>query len=56
MPQQSPPVTEDNASMLRIWGACLDEKRKALRVSTTLATEAACMSRNTLHRIEKGEP
>jgi transcriptional regulator with XRE-family HTH domain len=56
MPQQSPPVTEDNAAKLRILGACLAEKRKALRVSATVAAEAAGMSRVTLHRIEKGEP
>jgi len=34
----------------------LAEKRKALRVSATVAAEAAGMSRVTLHRIEKGEP
>ena len=32
------------------------ERRKALRVSATVAAEAAGMSRVTLHRIEKGEP
>ena len=56
MPQKSPPITEDNAAKLRILGASLAEKRKALRVSVTVAAEAAGMSRVTLHRIEKGEP
>ena len=56
MPQKSPPITEDNAAKLRTLGASLAEKRKALRVSATVAAEAAGMSRVTLHRIEKGEP
>ncbi len=56
MPQKSPPITEDNAAKLRVLGTCLAEKRKALRVSATVAAEAAGMSRVTLHRIEKGEP
>ncbi len=56
MPHQSPPITEDNVANLRTLGACLAEKRKALRVSATVAAEAAGISRVTLHLIEKGEP
>lgn len=37
-------------------GAELRARRRALRVTTTAAAEAAGLSRVTLHRIEKGEP
>ena len=37
-------------------GEQLRAHRKALRVSTVAAAEAAGMSRVTLHRIERGEP
>jgi transcriptional regulator with XRE-family HTH domain len=56
MPQQSPPINEFNAANLSSLGAQMAERRKALRVSATVAAEAAGMSRVTLHRIEKGEP
>ena len=56
MPKQSPFVTEKTASKLQSLGARVAERRKALRVSATVAAEAAGISRVTLHRIEKGEP
>lgn len=45
-----------SAAQLRALGQQLRARRKALRVSSTAAAEAAGMSRVTLHRIEKGEP
>jgi hypothetical protein len=56
MPQQSPPINEFNAANLYSLGAQMAERRQSLRVSATVAAEAAGMSRVTLHRIEKGEP
>lgn len=56
MPQKSPPLTELTTAKLQSLGASLAARRKALRVSATVAAEAAGMSRVTLHRIEKGEP
>ncbi|MEY4755589.1 MAG: hypothetical protein RJA34_487 [Pseudomonadota bacterium] len=56
MPQKSPPIAEPAELQLRSLGARLAARRKALRVSATVAAEAAGMSRVTLHRIEKGEP
>jgi transcriptional regulator with XRE-family HTH domain len=49
------PLTQSTAQ-LQALGAQLRARRKALRVSSTAAAEAAGMSRVTLHRIEKGEP
>ena len=45
-----------SAAQLQALGAQLRARRKALKVSSTAAAEAAGMSRVTLHRIEKGEP
>lgn len=45
-----------SAAQLGALGEQLRARRKALRVSSTAAAEAAGMSRVTLHRIEKGEP
>lgn len=56
MPAKTPPPTEQSAAQLRALGEQLRARRKALRVSSTAAAEAAGMSRVTLHRIEKGEP
>lgn len=56
MPEKSPPVSEATAAKLQSLGARVAERRKALRVSATVAAEAAGISRVTLHRIEKGEP
>lgn len=56
MPPKSPlPITQSTAQ-LKALGTQLRARRKALRVSSTAAAEAAGMSRVTLHRIEKGEP
>lgn len=52
-----PPTTiSPSATQLLALGQQLRARRKALRVSSTAAAEAAGMSRVTLHRIEKGEP
>lgn len=52
-----PPTTiSPSAAQLQALGQQLRARRKALRVSSTAAAEAAGMSRVTLHRIEKGEP
>lgn len=56
MPAKTPPPFEHSAAQLRTLGEQLRARRKALRVSSTAAAEAAGMSRVTLHRIEKGEP
>jgi DNA-binding XRE family transcriptional regulator len=56
MPKQSPPITEDTVAKLQSLGVHLAARRKALRASSTVAAEAAGISRVTLHRIEKGEP
>ncbi|OGB12657.1 MAG: hypothetical protein A2W72_11430 [Burkholderiales bacterium RIFCSPLOWO2_12_67_14] len=56
MSAKSPPPTEQSATLLQALGEQLRARRKALRVSSTAAAEAAGMSRVTLHRIEKGEP
>jgi transcriptional regulator with XRE-family HTH domain len=50
------PPLDPGAAQLRALGQQLRARRKALRVSSTAAAEAAGMSRVTLHRIEKGEP
>lgn len=52
-----PPIPIDQSTaQLQALGEQLRARRKALRVSSTAAAEAAGMSRVTLHRIEKGEP
>lgn len=51
----APPLDPALAS-LQALGQQLRARRKALRVSSTAAAEAAGISRVTLHRIEKGEP
>jgi DNA-binding XRE family transcriptional regulator len=56
MPKKSPPLTEPTAAKLEALGMRLAQRRKTLRVSATVAAEAAGMSRVTLHRIENGEP
>jgi len=56
MPEKYPPVIEHIAARLQALGARVAERRKALRLSSTVAAEAAGLSRVTLHRIEKGEP
>lgn len=56
MPAKPPLPLTPSAAQLQALGAQLRARRKALRVSSTAAAEAAGMSRVTLHRIEKGEP
>lgn len=56
MPAKPPLPIDQSAAQLRALGEQLRARRKALRVSSTAAAEAAGMSRVTLHRIEKGEP
>jgi transcriptional regulator with XRE-family HTH domain len=50
------PSPDAGAALLQALGQQLRARRKALRVSSTAAAEAAGMSRVTLHRLEKGEP
>jgi transcriptional regulator with XRE-family HTH domain len=49
-------IKAENKASLQALGAQLRARRKALRVSSVAAAEAAGLSRVTLHRIEKGEP
>lgn len=56
MPAKTPPILHESETLLTALGKQLRARRKALRVSSTAAAEAAGMSRVTLHRIEKGEP
>jgi transcriptional regulator with XRE-family HTH domain len=56
MPSVTSPPTELIQAQLIALGAQIRARRKALRVSATVAAEAAGLSRVTLHRIEKGEP
>ena len=56
MPTTPPPPSDQSTAQLQALGEQIRARRKALRVSSTAAAEAAGMSRVTLHRIEKGEP
>lgn len=56
MPAATPSLLPDAAAQLAVLGERIRVQRKALRVSATVAAEAAGMSRVTWHRIEKGEP
>lgn len=56
MPAKPPLLLDQSAARLQALGTQLRARRKALRVSSTAAAEAAGMSRVTLHRIENGEP
>ena len=47
---------EANTAQLQALGAQIRAQRKALHLSATVTSEAAGMSRVTLHRIEKGGP
>ena len=49
-------TAEAPADTLAELGAGIRQRRKRLRVSATVAAEAAGLSRVTLHRIERGEP
>ncbi|HJV59684.1 MAG TPA: helix-turn-helix transcriptional regulator [Albitalea sp.] len=56
MPAATPPVGHAVAVRLNAIGQRIRARRKALGVSATATSEAAGMSRVTLHRIERGEP
>jgi transcriptional regulator with XRE-family HTH domain len=56
MKAETSPELDPGTTQLQALGRQLRARRKALRVSSTAAAEAAGMSRVTLHRIEKGEP
>ncbi|MBC7603974.1 MAG: helix-turn-helix domain-containing protein, partial [Ramlibacter sp.] len=56
MPATHPPLAPPAIDSLNTIGATLRARRKAMKVSAVAASEAAGISRVTLHRIEKGEP
>jgi transcriptional regulator with XRE-family HTH domain len=56
MPATSPAIGDTVRTKLTALGSHLRARRKALRVSATVAAEAAGISRVTWHRIERGEP
>lgn len=56
MPSITPALPETAAALLQALGEQIRARRKLLRISATVAAEAAGLSRVTLHRIEKGEP
>jgi transcriptional regulator with XRE-family HTH domain len=56
MPAFNPPTTDHIQAELMALGEQIRARRKALKVSATVAAEAAGLSRVTVHRIEKGEP
>lgn len=56
MPAKPPLPLAQSTTQLQALGEQLRARRKALKVSSTAAAEAAGLSRVTLHRIEKGEP
>lgn len=55
MPAKAPRTAQAEATQLGLLGQHIRQRRKALRVSATVAAQAAGMSRVTLHRIERGE-
>jgi transcriptional regulator with XRE-family HTH domain len=56
MAKKTPDVTTLVADQLTELGQQIRLHRKQMRISATVAAEAAGMSRATFHRIEKGEP
>ncbi len=56
MPAQAPPRALAAAAPLQLLAARLRQRRKALRIGTPSAAQAASMSRTTWQRIERGEP
>jgi transcriptional regulator with XRE-family HTH domain len=56
MPASTPPVPPAELQLLASLGARLRAARERQRVSAVAASEAAGISRVTLHRIERGEP
>ncbi len=56
MPAKPPVITSSITDKLIMLGQQIRAHRKSLRISATVAAEAAGISRVTLYRIEKGEP
>jgi transcriptional regulator with XRE-family HTH domain len=57
MPAQAPAVTDPLARRdLETLGELLRTQRKSMRIAAESVARAANMSRQTLHRIERGEP
>jgi transcriptional regulator with XRE-family HTH domain len=56
MKNRPPAPQTPGHALLQALGEQIRARRKALKVSSTAAAEAAGMSRVTLHRIERGEP
>jgi hypothetical protein len=56
MPAKNPKITKETARRLRLLGGHIRAQRKKLKLSATVAAEAASMSRITWYRVEKGEP
>lgn len=56
MPAKAPPSGQKTINALQKLGRQIRAHRKAYKVSTVGAAEAAGISRTTLSRIEKGEP
>ena len=56
MPAKNPKITRETAHQLSVLGERIRAQRKKLKLSATVAAEAAGMSRITWYRIEKGEP
>ena len=56
MPAKNPKITTKTAHHLHDLGARIRAQRKKLKLTATVAAEAAGMSRITWYRIEKGEP
>jgi len=56
MPARSPAISSTTADKLSALGQQIRAHRKSLRISVIAVSEAAGMSRVSLHRIENGEP
>lgn len=56
MPAKPPKIAAVAAERLVALGREIQARRKGLKISATVAAEAAGMSRVTWHRIERGEP
>jgi len=56
MTKRTPIIPTAVADSLVELGRQIRQHRKTMRISVTVAAEAAGMSRDTFHRIERGEP
>jgi transcriptional regulator with XRE-family HTH domain len=56
MPAKAPKLSEQLQQQIAELGATLRARRKDLKLSAVVVSEAAGISRVTLHRIERGEP